>query len=88
MGQGDIPASPGGLIRRRREKRQLERLAAEATREPSPFAGRAHISIVEQDATVKDQVPGAGDEPMKEAHLGGFRVHAVPIDQRFDEEDV
>ncbi len=92
MGQGDVPASRGGPLRRRREKRQLERLAGETKREPSPLAGRAHFSVIEEpDAKVSDRTaqgvtPEHPDEPLKEGHPGGFHVHAVPIDQPFEEE--
>jgi hypothetical protein len=44
MGQGDVPASPGGPLRRRREKRQLGKLAEKSDREVSPTASKAHTS--------------------------------------------
>jgi len=88
MAQGDVPASPGRGRRRRREKRQLEQLAAEARREPSPIAARAHFSVIEEKGPVEDRALGAPppetpDEPLKEGKPGGFHVKAIPIDEPF-----
>jgi hypothetical protein len=89
MGQGDIPRSPGGPLRRRREKRQLEQLAGEA-REPASFpAPRAHVSVIEDQGApkVRDAEAPAAEtppEPLDENRPRGFHVRAVPIDQPFD----
>lgn len=90
MGQGDIPTSPGGPLRRRREKRQLQQLAAETRREPSPIAPRAHVSVIEDQTVLKDRGPEAEvsdtpPEPLDESRPRGFHVHAVPIDQPLDD---
>jgi len=89
MGQGDLPASPGGPLRRRREKRQLEHLAEESRNEESPATARRHVRVIEDQAGIADQelaAPGTPGEPLMKAHPGGFHVRAVPIDQPFDEE--
>jgi hypothetical protein len=91
MGQGDVPVSPGGPLRRRREKRQLEHLAEQSERGVSPATARRHVRVIEDhdaatDQELKGQAPAAEDEPLKEGHQGGFHVRAVPIDQPFDEE--
>jgi hypothetical protein len=90
MGQGDIPTSPGGPLRRRREKRQLEHLAEVSVREVSPTTARAHVKVIEEQAVGTDRPPEGPDadvmsEPALEAHPGGFHVRAVPIDQPFGE---
>jgi hypothetical protein len=90
MAQGDIPTSPGGPFRRRREKRQLERLADESGREPSPIAARAHVSVIEDQTALKDDSEPDGQasddrsEPLNEGRPKGFHIYAVPIDQPFD----
>jgi hypothetical protein len=87
MAQGDVPTSPGGPLRRRREKRQLEQLAGEAARrEPSPIAARKHVSVIEDQSAFKDletdrQAPDAPSAPMRDMRPKAFHVHAVPIDQ-------
>ena len=91
MGQGDVPRSPGGPLRRRRERRQLQRLAEEARREPSPIVPRAHVSLIEDEIALKDREPDGQaphphppPEPLDEGGPRGFHVHAVPIEQPFD----
>jgi hypothetical protein len=88
MGQGDLPPSPGGPLRRRREKRQLEHLAEESGHAESPATARRHVRVIEDQAGTADhelEAPATAGEPLMEAHLGGFHVRAVPIDQPFDE---
>ena len=90
MGQGDIPASPGGPLRRRREKHQLEQLAEKLEREVSPTTAMTHVRVIE-DKSVKDrdtegQEPDVPVEQLLESHPGGFHVQPVPIDQPFSEE--
>ena len=89
MGQGDIPTSPGGPFRRRREKRQLEQLAQEARRNPSPIATRVHVNVIEDQTALSDresdaQASDAPSEPLDESRPRGFHVYPVPIDQPFD----
>ena len=89
MGQGDIPRSPGGPLRRRREKRQLEQLAGEAREPASLVAPRAHVSVIEDQSTPKHRepevkAPETPPEPLDENRPRGFHVRAVPIDQPFD----
>jgi hypothetical protein len=87
MGQGDIPTSRGGPLRRRREKRQLEHLAVASERDsmPRPPAA-AHVRVIEDQPEQNVQDPEKR-EPEEEAaaapqpRTGGFHVHAVPIDQ-------
>ena len=89
MRQGDLLASPGGPLRRRREKRQLEHLAEESERGESPGTARRHVRVIEDQAGTTDQelaAPATAGEPLMEGHPGGFHVRAVPIDQPFDEE--
>ncbi len=94
MGQGDIPTSRGGPLRRRREKRQLEHLAEESEREITPGTGRSHVRVIEdQPAAVApdhgerepEREPDPPADPFSEGRTGGFHVRAVPIDQPFDE---
>ena len=90
MGQGDIPTSRGGPLRRRREKRQLEHLAEESDREVTPGTDRTHVRVLEDGGIVEKPAPverepsepGAGALPETRT---GFHVRAVPIDQPFDE---
>ncbi|HVA07338.1 MAG TPA: hypothetical protein VNG12_11415 [Acidimicrobiales bacterium] len=90
MGQGDVPTSRGGPLRRRREKRQLEHLAASSDREGAPRAATAHVKVIE-DQTEVGSLERAASEPDESAEgtppirSGGFHVHAVPIDQPFGE---
>lgn len=89
MGLGDVPRSPGGPLRRRREKRQLQQLAGEARRDASPTAPRAHVSVIEHQTALEDrdadgEVLEAPPETLDEGGPRGFHVHAVPIDQPFD----
>ena len=87
MGQGDVPTSRGGPLRRRKEKRQLEHLAASTARDgTTPQASAAHVKLIgDQPAPVQDahqeQEPGAPDTSAPEPRIGGFHVRAVPIDQ-------
>jgi hypothetical protein len=90
MAQGDVPTSPGGPLRRRREKRQLEQLAGKAVqREPSHIDARSHVSVIEDQIATKDGEPegeatDAPPESLGDMRPTGFHVHAVPIDQPFD----
>jgi hypothetical protein len=91
MGQGDIPTSRGGPLRRRREKRQLEHLAEESDREVSPGTDRTHVRVIE-DLPAARTMPDPGETerdpeppaPSTEGQSSGFHVRAVPIDQPFD----
>ena len=57
MGQGDIPTSRGGPLRRRREKRQLEHLAEESDREVTPGTDRTHVRVLEDGGIVEKPAP-------------------------------
>jgi hypothetical protein len=93
MGQGDVPTSRGGPLRRRREKRQLEHLAASSSdREGTPPPAAAHVKVIGDGA---ETPPRALETPEPEAladrppnRTGGFHVRAVPIDQPLTNEDV
>jgi hypothetical protein len=92
MGQGDIPASPGGPLKRWREKHQLERLAEKSERKVGPptTAAAAHVRVLEDRAAsegrgIEEPDSGAHTEPLLESHPGGFHVHPVPIDEPFSE---
>ncbi len=90
MGQGDVPTSPGGPLRRRRDKRQLEQLADESERNESPGAAKGHVRVIEDQTSVKDQEsedqePDAQAELPMESRPRGFHVRPVPIDQPFSE---
>jgi hypothetical protein len=86
MGQGDVPTSRGGPLRRRREKRQLEHLASSTAREGTPRAAAAHVKVIEDQTEAEHNELGE-NEPDESAQntppvrTGGFHVHAVPIDQ-------
>jgi hypothetical protein len=91
MGQGDVPTSRGGPLRRRREKRQLEHLAVRTERDgpPRPPAA-AHVRVIEdQPAAEAKDLEAAEAKPDADAptdavpapRTGGFHVRAVPIDQ-------
>jgi hypothetical protein len=90
MGQGDIPTSRGGPLRRRREKRQLEHLADESDREITPGTDKTHVRVLEDRAAaekpdpVEHEPPDRPADPFPEVRTG-FHVRAVPIDQPFDE---
>jgi hypothetical protein len=87
MGQGDVPTSRGGPLRRRKEKRQLEHLAASTAREGTPQASAAHVKLIGDQPAVpaqKDhekQDEDAPDGSTPQPRTGGFHVRAVPIDQ-------
>jgi hypothetical protein len=86
MGQGDVPTSRGGPLRRRKEKRQLEHLAATSARDGAPRASAAHVKLIgdESAAAVHEREHEESDAPdtsAPEPRTGGFHVHAVPIDQ-------
>ena len=90
MGQGDVPMSRGGPIRRRREKRQLEQLAEASEREVTPRAATAHVKVIEDqtDAAEQDlegQEPAAPSDVPPTIRSTGFHVRPVPIDQPFGE---
>jgi hypothetical protein len=86
MGQGDVPTSRGGPLRRRKEKRQLEHLAASTARDGTPRASAAHVKLIGDESATPTQdpekqdaeVPDTGAPPQR---TGGFHVRAVPIDQ-------
>jgi hypothetical protein len=90
MAQGDVPTSPGGPLRRRREKRQLEQLAEKAAqREPSPNGARSHVSVIEDQTAVKDRepdghTPDGPTKPLDDIRPRGFHVRPIPIDQPFE----
>jgi hypothetical protein len=90
MGRGDVPTSPGGPLRRRRAKRQLERLAEESEREVSPGAATGHIKVIEDQTAVKVR-ESEGQERDVQAELPvesrprGFHVRPVPIEQPLSE---
>jgi hypothetical protein len=90
MGQGDVPPSPGGRLRRRRAKRQLEQPAEESEREVSPGAAKGHVRVIEDQAAVRDreseeQEADAPTELSVESRPRGFHVRPVPIDQPLSE---
>jgi hypothetical protein len=91
MGQGDVPTSRGGPLRRRKEKRQLEHLAVKTERdgtERPPAA--AHVRVIEdrpeveakgKDLETPEPEPETETASVPQARTGGFHVRAVPIDQ-------
>jgi hypothetical protein len=64
MGQGDVPASPGGPLRRRREKRQLGQLANKSDRDVSPTAAKGHVRVIEDQPTEKGEGGPEGQEEL------------------------
>jgi hypothetical protein len=87
MGQGDVPTSRGGPLRRRKEKRQLEHLAVTSERDGTPRPpAAAHVRVIEDRPETKAAEPEGeeADQPADCApppRSGGFHVRAVPIDQ-------
>ena len=86
MGQGDVPTSRGGPLRRRKEKRQLEHLAAATARDGTPRASAAHVKLIgDEPATPapdpEKQPAEVPETPGPQPRTGGFHVRAVPIDQ-------
>ena len=87
MGQGDVPTSRGGPLRRRKEKRQLEHLAASTARDGTPQASAAHVKLIGDQPAVAapdhhdKQDPDGPDAHAPQARPSGFHVRAVPIDQ-------
>jgi hypothetical protein len=87
MGQGDVPSSRGGPLRRRKEKRQLEHLAASTARDATPQASAAHVKLIGDQPAVpvqndhEKQEADAPDGCTPQPRTGGFHVRAVPIDQ-------
>jgi hypothetical protein len=87
MGQGDVPTSRGGPLRRRREKRQLEHLAVRTERDGTPRPpAAAHVRVIEDQPEVKEkdlETPetDAPTDAVPPPRTGGFHVRAVPIDQ-------
>jgi len=86
MGQGDVPTSRGGPLRRRKEKRQLEHLAASTARDGTPQASAAHVKLLGDQPAVavrehEKQEPDAPDTHASQPRPTGFHVRAVPIDQ-------
>jgi hypothetical protein len=84
MGQGDVPTSRGGPLRRRKEKRQLEHLAASTARDVTPQASAAHVKLIGDQPAVSvqtDHEKQDTDAPEPQPRIGGFHVRAVPIDQ-------
>ena len=90
MGQGDVPASPGGPLRRRREKRQLGRLADKSDREVSPTAAKGHVRIIGDPVDANEQAQpeapgpvGHEEDTPVESRPSGFHVQPVPIEESF-----
>ena len=87
MGQGDVRTSRGGPLRRRKEKRQLEHLAASTARDGAPPASAAHVRLIGDEPAVTGQADhdkqeaDAPDATPLQPRTGGFHVRAVPIDQ-------
>ena len=86
MGQGDVPTSRGGPLRRRKEKRQLEHLAASTARDGTPPASAAHVKLLGDQPAVPTRdheklEPDAPDTAAPQPRPAGFHVRAVPIDQ-------
>ena len=86
MGQGDVPTSRGGPLRRRKEKRQLEHLAASTARDGAPQASAGHVKLLGDQPAVaaqelEKQEPDAADSHAPQPRPAGFHVRAVPIDQ-------
>jgi hypothetical protein len=87
MGQGDVPTSRGGPLRRRKEKRQLEHLAASTVRDGTPPTSAAHVKLIDDQPAVagqpdlQKQEPEVSDTAVTQPRSGGFHVRAVPIDQ-------
>jgi hypothetical protein len=89
MGQGDVPTSRGGPLRRRREKRQLEHLAVTSERDGAPRPpAAAHVKVIEDrepppakaaSGESEEVDPSVDGAPLPRP--GGFHVRAVPIDQ-------
>ncbi len=89
MGQGDVPPSRGGWLRRRRAKRHLEQLAEKSEREVSPGAAKGHVRVIGDETAAVDKEPDeeaeAPTESSTETRPRGFHVKPVPIDQPFRE---
>ena len=87
MGQGDVPTSRGGPLRRRKEKRQLEHLAASTARNGTPQASAGHVKLIGDQPAVpvradpEKQEADASEDGAPQPRVGGFHVRAVPIDQ-------
>jgi hypothetical protein len=86
MGQGDVPTSRGGPLRRRREKRQLEHLAASTARDGAPRASAAHVKVLgdpsdTEEREIERDEPDSGASCAPQTRPSGFHVRAVPIDQ-------
>ena len=86
MGQGDVPTSRGGPLRRRKEKKQLEHLAAATVRDGMPQASAAHVKLIGDlpPAPAPDHERlelNESDSSVPGPRTGGFHVRAVPIDQ-------
>jgi hypothetical protein len=98
MAQGDLPTPRGSPRRRRREKRQLERLAEASERHDAPGPATAHVRVVEAEARTvigrqadAPELDHEGEDPDSaidgplQGRGRGFRVRAVPIDQPLGE---
>jgi hypothetical protein len=89
MGQGDVPTSRGGPLRRRKEKRQLEHLAVTSERDGAPPApAAAHVKVIEDRTVPPARAPepethdaDSSTDDVPPPRVGGFHVRAVPIDQ-------
>jgi hypothetical protein len=89
MGQGDVPTSRGGPLRRRKEKRQLEHLAVTSERDGTPRPpAAAHVRVIEDRQPPPVKAPSVENEEADPSVEGdppprpsGFHVRAVPIDQ-------
>jgi hypothetical protein len=92
MGQGDVPISRGGPFRRRREKRQLEQLAAASELGVTPRTASAHVRVIEdqtdvgRDQDLENPEPETPIDDSPQRRTGGFHVRAVPIDQPVGEQ--
>jgi hypothetical protein len=97
MAQGDLPTPRGGLLRRRREKRQLEQLIEASHRHVSPRPTTTHVRVVEDQAHVLMEGQVDTVEPDLEtpepdlpndgsvSRASGFHVRVVSIDQPIGE---
>ena len=89
MGQGDVPTSRGGPLRRRKEKRQLEHLAVRTERDGTDDrrlrrtseSSRTGPRSRRKDLETPEPEPETETASAPQARTGGFHVRAVPIDQ-------
>jgi hypothetical protein len=95
VAQGDLPTPRGGSLQRRKEKRQLERLAQAAKGDVvAPRMATGHVRVIEDhvDAVIADQAdvtdlgvegqePCSPNDGVLQSRTGGFHVRPLPIDQ-------